>query len=163
MKRQKNYVNVDLTAKDVKPVINYDGSIIEDYFISSNGDVYHKTPKGTELCYCYLNKSGNDWKNGYYKVRINKHLYNLHWLLARAFVSGYKVGLCVDHIDNDSTNNAIENLQWITRGQNTSKFWKSLTAEELEAYKQKYSKGVKAGHDNGNYKKHLKLLHNKGE
>ena len=166
MLRQKNIIKKEDVKGELKKAIGYDGKIMEGVFVSSMGQVLKEVDEcNFEICYSYLNKpgKGNEWKKGYYKVRINDNLYNLHWLIARAFVPGYELGLCVDHINNDSTDNRIENLQWITRSENTKKFWKNLTPEELVAYKQKYSKGVKAGHDSGKYKEHLKLLHNKGD
>lgn len=166
MKRQIETERLDITSSDVKPVINYDGKIIKDYYISSKTlKVYKDLGDGEfKVCSSYLNicKSGaSNWKYGYYKVRVNGGLYNLHWLLARAFVPGYKIGLCVDHINNDSTDNNISNLQWVTRSENTKKFWNSLSDKEMAEYKAKYSQGLRRAHANGHYKEHLNLLHGK--
>lgn len=53
----------------------------------------------------------------------NKH-YKVHTLVAMAFLNHIlngHIGLVVDHIDNDSLNNNLENLQLITQRENTSK------------------------------------------
>lgn len=166
MKRQKNIIKKEDVKGELRGAIDYNGKFIEGVFVSSMGQVLKKIDNDNfEICRCYLNKPGksNDWKKGYYKVRVNNSLYNLHWLLARAFVPGYEIGLCVDHINNDSTDNRIENLQWISRGENTKKFWESLNDRELAAYKKKYSEAIKAAHARGRYTNHLNKLHNKGE
>ena len=166
MKAQKEYVDLNLSTLNYKEVIGYDGTIISGYIITDDAKVYHAEDDGRfTIINPYLNTYSNKykWKNGYYKIRVNKKLYNLHWLLARAFVPGYKIGLVAHHIDHNSTHNFANNLEWTTRGQNVKEFWNSLTEEEMAEYKKNYSKGVKAAHEKGKYKKHLKELHNKGD
>ena len=165
MKRQKEIADLDFNnlPSHVKPIIDYDGSIIEGWYIDSKKLVVYKLNSNNELEVRkpYLNKcnSGkNKWKNGYYKIHINKSVYNFHWLLAKAFVPGYEFELVVDHIDNDSTNNDILNLQWITRGENTKKYWDSCTEEEKEKYTDKYRNEIKKAHEEGKYKEHLAKL-----
>lgn len=157
MKRQK--LEVEVNPSDLVQLINYDGTIIENYFINKKDyKIVHLPNSKYYLAHTYINKC-KDWKNGYVKVRINGSLYNYHWLVARVLVPGYEIGLTVDHIDNNSLNNVPENLQWITRGKNIRKYWESLTPEEMDAYKQKMSEGLRKAHAEGKYKKHLENLH----
>lgn len=161
MKRQRQYVEIN---DELKQAINYYGTNIEGLYLSRDSKVYGKDENGYYIINPYLNKCHNgtsNWKYGYYKFRYNGSLYNLHWMLARVFVPGYKVGLVVDHIDNDSRNNNINNLQWLTRSENAAKYWASLSEDELKNYKEKYSNAIKKAHSEGHYKEHLNKLHNK--
>lgn len=168
MRRQKEYANLDLNNLNYKNIIDYDGTTLDDYIITDDAHVYHLEEDGRyTVINPYLNTTSDNskynWKNGYYKIRINKRLYNLHWLLCRAFVPGYKCGLVADHIDNNSTHNTAENMQWLTKSENTKKFWNSLNKEELNKFKTNFSNAVKEAHKKGNYKEHLSKLHNKGD
>ena len=134
---------------------------ISGLYVCPDGTVYGTDKKGVYKIKTYLNTNGGSasWKYGYYKLHYNGHTRSVHRVVAEAFVPGYKPGLVVDHINNDSRDNRAENLQWITRGANTEKFWDSLNNEELEAYKHKYSEGLRKAHKAGSYKSHLKNLH----
>lgn len=50
------------------------------------------------------------------KVRI-------HRLVAEAFLPNPEGLPIVHHIDHDKTNNTVSNLQWVTVGDNNSRFW----------------------------------------
>lgn len=53
-----------------------------------------------------------------------RHKIQLARVIALAWVDGYADGLTVDHIDGDKTNNAISNLRWLSRAENTSESYK---------------------------------------
>lgn len=48
----------------------------------------------------------------------DKHI-SIHRLVALAFVPGYAPTLVVNHKDEDTTNNAADNLEWVTSSYNT--------------------------------------------
>lgn len=52
------------------------------------------------------------WKNGEHKDFLVSRLVALTW------VEGYKDGMTVNHIDGNSLNNAISNLEWLSVGDN---------------------------------------------
>ena len=69
---------------------------------------------------------------GYYQVRLCKDgkstPYLVHRLVAQTFISVPKhlqhisvEKLTIDHISGDKSNNSIQNLQWLTRGDNLRK------------------------------------------
>lgn len=91
----------------------------DDYYVSENGNVYHKI------------------KAGYYKIKIRPGFYGyvllgisysghmlqkrVHRLVAEAFLENddpeHKI--IVMHLDNNKTNNHISNLKWGTISENT--------------------------------------------
>lgn len=102
-------------------------------------------------------------KYGYYRFTFKGQMYKIHQIIAHTFVPGYKEGLIVDHINEDSRDNRAINLRWITLSENTKKFWKVSSKEYGEEQRKKYSEGVRKAHALGHYDNHLNKLHNKGE
>lgn len=64
---------------------------------------------------------------GYLLVRIgangSKKKYYVHRLVAMAFCDGYDPSLTVNHKDGDKENNRPENLEWITKQENSRHEW----------------------------------------
>jgi hypothetical protein len=67
-------------------------------------------------------KPGKD-KNGYLIVRLSKDkvkkTFAIHRLIAHAFIFNPKNKKCVDHIDNNRSNNNINNLRWASNKENS--------------------------------------------
>ena len=57
---------------------------------------------------------------GYYQVCLNKRTYLYHRILAKHFIPNPENLQEVDHIDRDKTNNALENLRWVSKSENLS-------------------------------------------
>ena len=99
-----------------KPVPGY-----EDYYeISNLGRVRRVSPeRGTWFGRIITPNPGSD---GYPCIRfaVNgvKKTYSLHRIVALTWVPGYEHGLQVNHKDCDKTNNAADNLEWVTPGEN---------------------------------------------
>lgn len=59
---------------------------------------------------------------GYLQVMLSKegksYTKSVHKLVAQEFVPGEDVGLEVNHIDGDKSNNSELNLEWVTKGMN---------------------------------------------
>ena len=74
-------------------------------------------------------------RNGYHRVKLCINgvgsRYTVHQLVAIAFlghiINGHKT--VVDHVDNDKTNNIVDNLQLITNRHNCSKDIKNKTSK----------------------------------
>ena len=92
--------------------------ITKDYlnylFDYKNGVLFWKNPISTKLkC---GQKAGSKGSNNYLKVSINGKFYLNHRII---FMMNYGyLPTIVDHIDNNSLNNLIENLRPATRSQN---------------------------------------------
>lgn len=92
-----------------KDVFGYEGL----YKVSSTGEIFsirkNKILKGS-LSKKYIHVTLCN--NGTIKS------FNIHRLVAKAFISNYSDDLEVDHIDNNQLNNNVENLRMCTSSQN---------------------------------------------
>ena len=89
------------------------------YLISNFGRVYSVNNK------CFL-KTQID-KYGYCRIELyngsrkSKKKFFIHQLVAQAFIPNYDKLETVDHIDGNKLNNKVDNLQWMSREDNSSK------------------------------------------
>lgn len=62
------------------------------------------------------------FNTGYYYVSMRRHgstnLVPLHRVIAKAFIDKYSPGGVVNHIDGNTRNNSLENLEWCTQRKN---------------------------------------------
>ena len=56
--------------------------------------------------------------SGYVQVKLNGKTYKYHRILAKHFIPNPDNLPEVDHINQDKTDNALENLRWVNRSQN---------------------------------------------
>lgn len=123
---------------------------INDFIeVSENGDVksHGRIIKG-EIC-----------KNGYRRVHVSDQnidsKFLVHRLVAEAFIENPNNKPCVNHIDGNKLNNNVNNLEWVTYGENLSHAYKNnlrnynginnpmskLTNEDVENIRSLYIKG----------------------
>jgi len=89
------------------------------YAVSEDGKIfslnYRRTGRTQEL-------SPADNGHGYHRVVLCKNgkqkMFQVHRLVAQAFLDDYDPDLDVDHIDMNRTNNHVSNLRMVTRSQN---------------------------------------------
>ena len=96
-----------------------------DYEIRSNGSVIsYKRNNPTEL----KGQRATQSSKGYRQVRLFNEetptgkLYYIHRVIWEAFNGEIPSDMEVDHIDNDTSNNDISNLQLLTRRENVKKY-----------------------------------------
>ena len=57
-------------------------------------------------------------RSGYIDIRLNGKIYKYHRILAKHFIPNPDNLPEIDHINQDKTDNALENLRWVNRSQN---------------------------------------------
>jgi len=82
---------------------------INNYFISNKGNIKYN---------CNI-KNIFTTINGYYVISINSKHYYIHRLVALTFLDNSDNKEIVNHIDGNKLNNNIENLEWVTRLENS--------------------------------------------
>ena len=88
-----------------------------DYFVTTEGKVYSVKRR----VYLSPNKGNSD---GYHlvllpdKAGVRRGL-RVHRLVAHAFIPNPEHKPCVNHIDGDRKNNAVDNLEWVTKQENS--------------------------------------------
>lgn len=102
-------VRYDLNLFEVwKPIPEH-----PNYDVSSEGRIWsHKTQK-------VLKQHTN--QKGYYRVRMDNKMYSVARLVCMAFLPNENKDLTeVNHIDEDKSNNSINNLEWCNREYNVN-------------------------------------------
>lgn len=129
----REFVEDDLPAADVvevvrKPVVGYEGYYEVDQFgrvyaldrvitVNDNGRTYDKPLKGKQMKQSMHSK-------GYKTVSLTKYgktktIY-VHRIVAEAFIPNPNDLPFINHIDEDKTNNFVENLEWCTEQYNST-------------------------------------------
>lgn len=105
--------------REWKPIKNYEGL----YEISNDGRV--RRVAGWYSNHGYRHATGKlkqSCVKGYMDVSLYKNgkksRYKVHRLVADAFIPNPKCYPQVNHIDGNKKNNKVENLEWVTQGQN---------------------------------------------
>lgn len=97
-------------------------NIISGYDVSNMGRIRNNktnhiiVPDKEEKGYCRLS----------IKVNGKKKHYAVHRLVAKAFIPNPQNKPQIDHIDNDKSNNRVDNLQWVTNKENCQLRWKRI-------------------------------------
>lgn len=117
----------EVEQKGIKWLVSRDGKIKSvdhetNYTRVRNGkkQVFTSKFKGKDLAQVKT-------KNGYLEVSSMKHGRRVrclvHRLIGLAYVPGFEEGLTINHKDGNKTNNAPENLEWVSLKRNTEHQW----------------------------------------
>lgn len=90
------------------------------YTICEDGTIFNKDGSVKRL---NLNPKGYLTSNWYYNGKLNCHL--AHTVIWRAFFGNIPDGYEVDHINNNRSDNRLDNLQLLTKSQNNQKAYDS--------------------------------------
>ena len=134
----------DIYGEYWKDIFGYEGY----YMISNMGRV-----KSLDRIITYSNGRKNNtkgviigqilsgWNKNYLCVHLNKNgkrkPFNVHRLMAIHFLDGFNEKLQVNHIDRNTKNNKIENLEMVTAKENMSNVDKSLFNGKIKCVAEK--------------------------
>ena len=104
-------------------VSNYGNVRSKDRYVKANKNGGIKLLKGQPMKLTVNKAYRNDAKTGYTVVNLRKEGKNkvavVHRLVALTFIPNDDTTKeFVNHIDGDKTNNTVENLEWVTTGEN---------------------------------------------
>tara|TARA_R110000765_G_scaffold312769_3_gene405787 strand:- start:705 stop:1289 length:585 start_codon:yes stop_codon:yes gene_type:complete len=97
----------------------------ERYVITTKGEVYSLLHNRTRKL---KPQKATQSKKGYYQVRLfneenpSGKLQYIHRIVYETFVGEITKGMEIDHIDTDTSNNSIDNIQAISRRSNIKKY-----------------------------------------
>jgi hypothetical protein len=120
---------VEVVSKGVPFLVARDGTIrtVDRQTPYSRKDKPHIVQmmrfKGRVLRPCKNNMGYLEVATRHMGRKVTKEL--VHRLVAKAFVPGYADGMTVNHINGDKLDNRPENLEWVTKGQNTRHAWQN--------------------------------------
>ena len=86
--------------------------------------------------------------NGYYSVSLTKNgkgkTFNIHKLVAIAFIENKNNDKCVNHIDGNKLNNTVGNLEWVTSQENVKHAYATglISTDSIDSRHLKISKAV---------------------
>lgn len=109
----------------------------DNYFINNNGEIKYIS-KNKEKDKKYIID-----KDGYFRVKINKNnktkYYYVHRLVAIAFIPNPNNLPCVNHKDENKSNNNVDNLEWCTIAYNNN--YGNRNKKASETMRKKYKNG----------------------
>lgn len=131
-----------------RDVVGYEGI----YQISNKGVVYDKW--GNELSTFSTTKSNDGYKRiRLQKNKIRKH-FQIHRLVAMAFIPNPDNKPVVHHIDENKKNNNVENLMWVTQKENMNAGTVNQRLSERNTNNYKRSKRVIVISEDGSEKEY---------
>ena len=97
-----------------KDIVGYEGI----YQINTKGEVRKILKHG------YKRMKDRPQRNGYRKIGLTKNgkqtTYQVHRLVALCFLPNSQGFPCVNHLDEDKTNNCVDNLEWCSHKYNVN-------------------------------------------
>lgn len=99
-----------------KPIVGYE----DRYEVSNYGRVRSLPVKSRTKYFCGRVLVLMTDKLGYKIVNLSRKTYKVHRLVAKAFIDNPNNYICVNHKDEDKSNNKVDNLEWCTHKYNSN-------------------------------------------
>ena len=121
-----------MTKEEIwKPIKGYEGF----YEVSNLGRVKSLAYSGGERINrkeIILKSSMSGPKMNYPNIRLyingKKKIFRIHDLVAEAFIGKKEEWMTVDHIDENTSNNNLENLEYVTQRENSARYHKGRSS-----------------------------------
>lgn len=134
---------IEITEKGVVFLVDQELNIYRPAFTTKSVRTRFGARQEFEVRFAEKQLAQTKDRNGYLYVSVkigdSRPKFAAHRIIAKAFVSGYKDGLHINHINGDKTDNSPENLEWVTNSENVSHAWKTglcnLTGENHPSHK----------------------------
>ena len=97
---------------------------LDDYIVYSNGSIYNKRLKRFQAI--EKTKITDRRKKHYHRVSIKRKHYQVHRLVAMCFIPNPDNKPCVNHIDGNTENNNVSNLEWCSYSENELHSYRAL-------------------------------------
>jgi len=95
--------------------------MFKQYFEYRDGELYYKAKTSPSSSINVGDKVGGKANDGYSRVQLFGKKYLVHRVIWEMFNGEIPKGKVIDHINNNSSDNRIENLQCITQTQNAQR------------------------------------------
>ena len=118
---------INLPEEEWREIQGYDGK----YLVSNKGRIKSLKNSKERILTAFPNNKG------YYRVCLCRDGEGKHFLVSRLVAEAFCENLrpeeadVVDHIDGNISNNNAENLQWLSRSENSRKEWENNDSSRL--------------------------------
>ena len=92
----------------------FDSTASTEWLVDTDGSTYSRNIKTGLL----LKKKPYNHAHGYQYIRTANRNFQLHRIVAEAYVPKVEGKLCVNHKDCNKHNNSVTNLEWVTHAEN---------------------------------------------